>query len=390
MPRNIGVGTSLVHTDDPYANDHVAPPISVTSTYKAAENEGSLLDWDPENPSVHLYSRYSQNVTTRVEKVIGALHDGHAITYASGLAAVYSALVHLKPKRIAITEAYHGVFQAIKVYQQSRDVEVSLIGLDAEYQEGDAAWLETPLNPTGEAKDIKYYADKIHAVGGKLVVDATFAPPPLQNPLKWGADIVLHSATKYLGGHSDLLSGVLVVPTSEEWKKLWENRTFFGNTMGSLEAWLLLRSLRTLHLRVSRQSQTATALAAWLNQLASIPNGQTLDGVPAGVLFRVHHASLQEKTTFDPATQLTGGYGATFAILLSNPAQARSFPHRLQYWIAATSLGGVESLIEYRKRTDPRCDPRLLRLSVGVEDLEDLKSDIRNALNAVADLKDDA
>jgi len=316
MPHNIGIGTSLVHIDDPFANEHVAPPISITSTYKATEVETTLADWDPENPDIHIYSRYSQNVTIRVEKVIGALHDGHAITYASGLAAAYAALVHLKPKRIAITEAYHGVFATIKVYQQSRDVEVPLVDLDAEYQEGDVAWLETPLNPTGEAKDIKYYADKIHAVGGKLVVDATFAPPPLQNPLKWGADIVLHSATKYLGGHSDLLSGVLVVPTSEKWRQLWDDRTFFGNVMGSLEAWLLLRSLRTLHLRVPRQSQTATALAAWLNQLVSIPKGQTLDGVPAGVLSHVYHSSLQDKTKFDPATQLTGGYGATFAILL--------------------------------------------------------------------------
>jgi len=226
----------------------------------------------------------------------------------------------------------------------------------------------------------------VHAVGGKLVVDATFAPPPLQNPLKWGADLVLHSATKYLGGHSDLLSGVLVTKSAYEWQKLWGNRTYSGNMMGSLESWLLLRSLRTLHLRIPRQSESATALAAWLNQFTSVPAGQEVDDVPGGLVIRVQHASLQDKTGFDPATQLTGGYGATFAIMLRTAAQAKSLPHRLELWIAATSLGGVESLIEYRLRSDSTSDPRLIRLSVGIEDLVDLKNDLRRGLNAVAQL----
>ncbi|KAF8592776.1 cystathionine gamma-synthase [Ramaria rubella] len=429
MDKDIGLATSLVHVDDLLADAHVAPAIAVTSTYRAAEIEAplTLAEWDPQNPPAHVYSRYTQNVSTRVEKVIGTLHDGHALTYASGLAAAYAALVHLKPKRIAITDGYHGVYNTIRVYNKSRDIEVPVIDLDDEYQEGDMAWVETPLNPTGEARDIQHYADKVHAVGGKLVVDATFAPPPLQNPLKWGADIVMHSATKYLGGHSDLLSGVLVVPTKEEWLELWEVRTYFGNTMGSLESWLLLRSMRTLHLRITRQSETATALAAWLSTLTTIPvgkalrvyfvkqylfisshlspSGKVVDGVPGGVVVRVQHASLQDKTKFDPATQLTGGYGATFSITLATQVQAKAFPHRLHYWIVsvslvyyllrfittkqcATSLGGVESLIEYRRRSDPTANPCLLRLSVGVEDLKDLKNDLRNGFNDVLDLSE--
>jgi len=386
---NIGLGTSLVHVDDSFADHHVAPAIALTSTYKTAENESPLSDWDPYNPTTPIYSRYTQNVSTRVEKVIGALHEGEAITYASGLAAAYAALVHLKPKRIAITGGYQGIYNTIRVYKHSRDTDVPVIDLDDDFQDGDIAWVETPLNPTGEARDIQYYSDKVHAIGGKLVVDATFAPPPLQNPLKWGADIVLHSATKYLGGHSDLLSGVLVVRTVEEWRKLWDHRTYFGNTMGSLESWLLLRSLRTLHLRVPRQSQTATALAAWLNELTTIPAGQFLYGIPSGLVVRVQHASLQDKSKFDPATQLTGGYGATFAITLAGVSQAKTLPHRLHYWISATSLGGVESLIDYRLRTDPEANPCLLRLSVGVEDLKDLKNDLNQGLVAVASLAKD-
>lgn len=385
---NVGLGTSLLHADDDLADLHVAPSIAVTSTYKTVENEIPISEWNPLTTQTHVYSRFSQSVSSRVEKVIGDLHSGYAITYASGLSAVYAALVYLKPKRIAIGEGYHGTHNSIDVYQQSRDVPVEIIGLDDEYQEGDVVWLETPLNPTGEASDIQHYADKIHKVGGKLAVDATFAPPPLQNPLKWGADVVMHSATKYLGGHTDLLGGVLVVKTEEEWNKLWVHRSFIGNTLGSLESWLLLRSLRTLHLRIPRQSQTATALAAWLNTLTSIPTGESVDGVPGGVVVSVKHASLQDKSLFDPATQLTGGYGATFAIILSGITQAKTLPLRVKYWTHATSLGGVESLIEYRRRTDPGADPRLLRLSVGVEDYEDLKNDLKNAIASVADIKD--
>lgn len=280
------------------------------------------------------------------------------------------------------------MFKSIEVYEEARGASIPRIDLDDDYQEGDIAWVETPLNPTGEALDIQHYAKKIHAVGGKLIVDATFAPPPLQNPLLWGADVVMHSGTKYFGGHSDLLAGVLIVKSDEEWKKLWNNRTYIGNVMGSLESWLLLRSLRTLHLRVIRQSQTATALAEWLNKFANIPEGETLEGVPSGLVTRVHHSSLQDKTKFNPETQLTGGHSPTFAVILSNIVQAKAFPRNLHYWTSATSLGGVESLIEWRRRSDPNADPKLLRLSVGVEDFEDLKNDLKKALIAVKDLKE--
>ncbi|KIJ37385.1 hypothetical protein M422DRAFT_781742 [Sphaerobolus stellatus SS14] len=279
---------------------------------------------------------------------------------------------------------------SIKQYESARDEPIPQIDLDDEYQEGDVAWLETPLNPTGEALDIQHYADKIHKVDGTLVVDATFAPPPLQNPLLWGADIVMHSATKYLGGHSDLLAGVLVVKTVEEWRKLWYSRTYIGNVMGSLESWLLLRSLRTLHLRVPRQSETATALAAWLQKFTTLPSGESLEGVPGGLITTVYHASLQDKSKFDPTTQLTGGFSPTFSFVFSNVAQAKAFPHRLHYWTGATSLGGVESLIEWRKRSDPDADPKLIRLSVGVEDFEDLKNDLLQGFGAVKDLSDAA
>ncbi|KAF9233598.1 Cys/Met metabolism PLP-dependent enzyme-domain-containing protein [Melanogaster broomeanus] len=377
-------GTLLVHGDHAIGAE-VAPSISVTSTFRSVPNN------DPEaalNPDKHRYSRHSQNVYSRVEEVLGKINHGHAITYASGLAAAFSALVHFKPKRIAVSGGYHGCHGSMEVYLKGRFEETPIISLDDEYQEGDLCWLETPLNPTGESRDIQYYADKIHAVGGKLLIDSTFGPPPLQYPFKFGADRIFHSGTKYFGGHSDLLCGIVIVKTTEERQELLQNRSYMGNMMGSLESWLLLRSLRTMHLRVPRQSQSATEIAQWMSRSVDLPEGQEFDGIPGGVITRVWHSSLQgtDERGFNPASQMEGGYNATFSCLFARREQAEAFPHSLEYFVPATSLGGVESLVEQRVKADPKENPLIVRISIGVEEVEDLKDDLRNAFQVVAKL----
>lgn len=380
------IGTDVIHSDDEFHGPEVVPSISVSTTFRQPKihDDMELTAATFWTPTRHVYSRYTQPISTRVERVLSKVNQGYALTYSSGLAAGYAALIHLQPKRIAITEGYHGMHLVVKSYVEGRPVEI--IGIDDEFQAGDVCWLETPLNPTGEARDIKYYADKVHAVGGKLVVDSTFAPPPLQYPFKWGADIIMHSGTKYFGGHSDLLCGVLVVKSLEEWGQLHSGRLVQGNVMGSLESWLLLRSLRTLHLRVPRQSESATALAQWLNKVALTPKGQTYDGVPGGLIQKVWHSSLQGEDArgFSPEQQLEGGFNPTFAMMLERSEDASVLPHILKYFIPATSLGGVESLVEQRIRSDPGADPRLIRISVGVEGLADLKNDLRNAFQEIA------
>ncbi|KZS97788.1 cystathionine gamma-synthase [Sistotremastrum niveocremeum HHB9708] len=377
-----GLATRLIHADDVFHGPDVAPAISVSTMFRVDPNV-SVTDWDPSNPAYHFYSRYSQGTNVRAEKVLSELCDGFALTYPSGLAACFAALGFSRPRRIAISDGYQGVHQTIQVFKKYGGDRLSVIPLDDEYQEGDIVWLETPLNPTGEARDIKHYADKIHAVGGKLIVDSTLAPPPLQNPFKWGADVVMHSGTKYLAGHSDVLCGVLVVQTKQDWLTLWNDRTYSGSNLGSLDSWLLLRSLRTLKLRVLRQSQTATALASWLNRVSQIPQGQTWDGAPGGVVTKVWHSSLQPTEGFDPRSQLEGGFNATFSILLCNAKAASSLPLKVKYLVRATSLGGVESLIDQRHTVDPTADPRMVRISVGVEDLDDLKADFRRVFNEI-------
>ncbi|KAI0069148.1 cystathionine gamma-synthase [Artomyces pyxidatus] len=385
-------GTDLLHADDDFHGPEVAPAISVSTTFRHKEVPQSEADVrflfsSPEltrTTKDHVYSRISQGTSTRVETILSKITGGCAITYSSGLAAAFAALVFLEPKKIAITGGYHGAHHVISTYKRGRTLEV--VDLDDDFTGVDLAWVETPLNPTGEARNLQHYADKvIHAVGGRLLVDATFGPPPLQSPFKWGTDIILHSGTKYLGGHSDLLAGVLVVKTDEEWGKLWFDRIALGNVLGSLEAWLLLRSLRTLHLRVPRQSATATALADWLNKIANTPKGESFDGVAGGIVTKVWHSSLQGKDAsgWSPEQQMEGGHSPTFAMLLDNAEAAGALPHLLKYFIPATSLGGVESLIEQRRRSSPNDDPRLLRISVGVEELVDMKADFRQAFKAL-------
>ncbi|KAF8719139.1 hypothetical protein AX14_011400 [Amanita brunnescens Koide BX004] len=385
-------GTDLVHGDDlkPVAGSEVAPSISVSTTYRSADpTQGKNLaggETDFRNPARHIYSRSTQPISTRAEQVLSRIDHGYAITYASGLAACYSALVFYQPKRVAIRDGYFGSHASLEVYKKSAGPTFEIIDLDDEYKPGDLCWLETPLNPTGESRASLNQANQIHKIGGKLVVDATFGPPPLQYPFKWGADCVLHSGSKYFGGHSDLLCGVLVVKTEEEWNGLHNNRRYMGNMMGSLEAWLLLRSLRTLHLRIPRQSATATALASWLNQIANTPKGQSYDGVPGGIVTKVWHSSLQDRDAsgFEPSKQMEGGWNATFTILVNEAKLAAKLRHLLHYFIPATSLGGVESLMSYRLQSDLKEDPRFIRLSVGVEELEDLKSDLRQGLQQLA------
>ncbi|KAG8823445.1 hypothetical protein FRC17_009327 [Serendipita sp. 399] len=391
------LATRLIHGDHEFADDHIGPAISVSSTYRYPEigtgpwksvQEG----WDTFNSKRYFYSRYTVATSTRAEKILGDMHGGHALLYSSGLSAGFGALLFFKPKRIALKGIRSIVYRSINPSVVSSYpapeffhliVSKELIDLDADLKRGDLVWLETPLNPTGEVRDIAYYAKKAHAAGAKLGIDATFAPPPLQNPFKWGADVVMHSATKYFGGQSDLLAGVLVVKTEEEWRQIWHNRTYLGNPPGSLESWLVLRSLRTFGLRIATQSKNATELANWLNQLAKTPRGKTFDGAPGGAIKHVWHGSLQEKTSrFDPARQHEGGYGPTFGLLTVDPYHAQRLPELLKLFTHATSLGGVESLIEQRRHSNDSEDPRLLRISVGLEDIEDLKADWRQALHA--------
>jgi cystathionine beta-lyase/cystathionine gamma-synthase len=262
----------------------------------------------------------------------------------------------------------------------------------AKLQRGDIIHVETPLNPTGEARDLAYYRKRADELGCYLTVDATFAPPPLQDPFRYGVDIVMHSGTKYFGGHSDMLSGVLAIHPDRAYgeggKPGWlaeirEERLHLGGVMGNFEGWLGVRSLRTLELRVKRQSESTRQLVDWL----AAEKKKTDGNVVADLVHKIQHSSLQPEAA-DPESwlskQMPNGHGPVFSLWLASEEHAKRLPSKLFLFHHATSLGGVESLVEWRAMSDTTVDRRLVRVSIGVEGWEDLRDDLLQGLQALS------
>jgi cystathionine beta-lyase len=328
---------------------------------------------------------------TRYETILSSLLHGHALSYSSGLSALHALLTLLNPRSISIGEGYHGCHGVIALF--TRNTGLKKLPLDCAPEDlgpGDVILLETPVNPKGTAFDIEYFAGKAHARGAVLVVDGTFAPPGSQEPFAFGADVVLHSGTKYFGGHSDLLSGVLVCRDDERgrgwYRQLFEDRVFLGSVMGNMEAWLGVRSLRTLEVRVQRQSGNAARLVEWLDSAlrAEGPVAGSVEANVQAVLEEVFHASIQPDGGEWLRRQMPNGFGPVFAITMRTERLARFLPGKLHFFQHATSLGGVESLIEWRTLSDRMVDRRLLRISVGLENWEDLRADLEGAFAELA------
>ena len=330
----------------------VAPPIHVATTFEA------------DNPDGLVYARNAQPTRSRLEAVLGALEGGEAVVYASGQAATTAALLHYRPRRVAMKRGgYHASHHAVAALAPWG---VEEIPLDAPLARGDLVWLETPKNPTCELEDVSAHAARARAAGAALVVDSTFATPVLQNPLALGADVVMHSTTKFISGHSDALGGALVAREPAVAAALRAERAISGAVPGELEVWLALRGVRTLALRVRAATETATRLAAFLE----------------GRVARVWHPSLRSHPSYELAQRQMRGPGAVLSVELASEQAARALPGRLRLFRDATSLGGVESLIEWRRKQDPEAPPALLRLSIGLEDAADLEEDLRQALAA--------
>ncbi|CAN9129895.1 unnamed protein product [Alternaria alternata] len=406
--------THGVHADDRInILTDVAPPIHTATTFRYPHDPSQLQPVPTEGEFVDLqtpliYSRLASASTNRLETILAPLMypdakeeelDGqsglanHVVSYTSGLSAFHALLVNLVPRVIAISGGYHGCHGVIDLHKKMHGVKtVDLHADDATWDaaglgKGDLVHLETPLNPTGEAFSIAKYAERAHARGAYLSVDATFAPPGLQDPFRWGADVVMHSGTKYIGGHSDMLCGILAVKKGEEGlkraKTLRAERIFLGAVLGSLEGWLGVRSLRTLDLRVQRQSSSADKLVRWLqDSLDGKGEGKEAEVVKR-VVSKISHASLQTADYDWLKQQMPNGFGPVFSIYMKTPQLARTLPSKLRLFHHATSLGGVESLIEWRRMSDAEVDERLLRVSVGVESWEDLKGDLLGAFESL-------
>ncbi|CCH43805.1 Cystathionine gamma-lyase [Wickerhamomyces ciferrii] len=356
----------------------VITPINVSTTFRYNEDPNTLTaiadlpNGYPEGEFV--YSRLSHPNSEKVEAVFDKILGGHSVVYSSGLGAFNGLITHFNPNQVAFGQCYHGVHAILDIQTRNRGLkQLSLNEEDLEkLQPGDLIHIETPVNPFGTSYDLKYFAEKAHSKGALLSVDATFAPPPLQDPFKFGADIIMHSATKYFGGHSDLLAGVLAVKSKDVKRRLVDDRIYLGTNIANLESYLLLRSLRSFDLRILKQSSNALKVVTFLNE-----NKHRFKS-----LVKIHHSSLQTEPYVKE--QLSNGYGPVFAINVDSEETAKHLPSKLKYFHHATSLGGVESLIEWRAITDPYVEKTLLRVSIGTEDPQDLIEDLDQAFSSLS------
>ncbi|KAK8151681.1 pyridoxal phosphate-dependent transferase [Phyllosticta citrichinensis] len=396
--------TISIHGDDwlNTKNTDVAPALHVSTTFRypsAPEELVPAMDGEIEAETTDfppIYSRLSAPNTTRLEALLSKLLNGRAITYTSGLSAFHALLVFFRPNVIAIGQnklaGYHGCHGVVGLHTKMHGLQMVDLHDEKTWDaaglgKGDIVHVETPLNPIGEAYDIAAFAAKAHARGAYLSVDSTFGPPGLQDPFAQGADVVMHSGTKYIGGHSDMLCGVLAVPeTRADWFwGLWNERVFLGSVMGSLEGWLGVRSLRTLQLRVQAQSRNATRLVAWLHDLLTSTDESNDDArLVKSLVAQIKHASLQTADMAWLQPQMPNGFGPVFSLWTRDVADAKALPSKLHLFHHATSLGGVESLIEWRRMSDKFVDDTMLRVSVGAEDWEDLRDDLLQGLRALA------
>ncbi|MBG0741677.1 PLP-dependent transferase [Paeniglutamicibacter antarcticus] len=364
----------------------VNPPIVLSSTYVGT---GQVVDGD------RAYGRYSNPTWDPLEEALSALEGASlpGLIFGSGLAAVSAALSLIPVGGVLVMpkHSYQGALVMASELQERglftlrtvdiADTEASISAINGTNGKNDGGaedgfppasmlWLESPTNPMLEVADLRTLAAAATAVGAVVVTDNTFSTPLVQQPLELGSDVVLHSVTKYLAGHSDVVLGALVTSDAGLRAQLLHHRSIHGAIAGPFEAWLALRGLRTLALRVERSQSTAAALA---RRLQSHPQVEA-----------VRFPGLETDPGHHRAKVQMRGFGSVLAIeVRGGAAAADAVVNAVRLWTPATSLGGVESLIERRRRhaNEPETVPaNLLRLSVGIENPDDLWNDLAQAL----------
>jgi cystathionine gamma-lyase len=378
-----GLGTKAIHagqSPDP-STGAVMPPIYATSTYAQA------------SPGVHQgfeYSRTHNPTRFAYERCVAGLEGGsRGFAFASGMAATSTLLELLDSGDhvVAMDDIYGGSYRLFeRVRRRSAGLDFSFVDLTdlAAFEASITSktklvWIETPTNPMLKIVDIRAVADIAHKHGLRVVVDNTFASPIVQRPLEHGADIVMHSATKYLNGHSDMVGGMLVVGDNSE---LGEQLAFLQNSIGAVQgpfdSFLALRGLKTLHLRMKAHCENAQALAELLQTHPAIE-----DVIYPGLPTHPHHAL---------AKRQMDGFGGIISIRIKGGFEAaKRFCERTELFTLAESLGGVESLVNHpavmthasiplERRQDLGISDNLVRLSVGVEGIGDLFVDIARGL----------
>lgn len=376
--------TKLIHSIpvDPLTGS-ISVPIYQTSTF-VQEAPGVNKGYD--------YARSNNPTRAVLEDIIAKLEEGKsASAFASGLAAIDAVVKLLESgdEILAVDDIYGGAFRLFTHIYAKFGIKVNYVDtteienvLDAITPRTKLIWLETPTNPTLKISDIEAISKIAKLKGALLCVDNTFASPALQQPIKLGADIVVHSATKYLGGHSDLIAGVVVTKTEELGEKIKFIQNASGAILSPQDSWLVIRGVETLYLRVNEHSKNALVVAAFLETHPAID--------------KVYYPGLKTHHNHEIAAKQQSGYGGIVSFTLKNDTEeaAKSVVCSTSLFKLAESLGGVKSLlchpatmthksIPAEKRRTAGVADSLIRLSVGLENVEDLVQDIDNALASV-------
>jgi cystathionine gamma-synthase len=355
----------------------INPPIHVSSTY--------ISRGEPK-PGEASYARYDNPSHQPVEQVLGLLEgcDRNAVLFSSGMAAI-DAVFSLIPsggRLVMPSHAYNGTLALAQGFAAEGRIRLSLVPIDntddvmAALAGGSGSapaamlWIETPTNPLLELADAAALVKAAAAVGAITAVDNTLATPLVQRPLDWGVDLVVHSASKFLGGHSDLIAGAVIAASAEKEQALRDYRRIHGATASAFDAFLLLRGVRTVALRIERISASAATLA------------RRLEAHPA--VDKVYYPTLGDNAGHQIArTQMRSGGGVIAIEVRGGAAAADRLAEQTKLWAPATSLGGVESLLERRKRWPGEISDvpdNLVRLSVGIENVDELWADLDQAL----------
>ena len=366
------------HYVDP-ATGAIVPPIHPSTTY-ARDERYELIGYG--------YSRSGNPTCAQVEDVLARLEGAEdALVFASGLAGVatFFDTVPGGGHVVAPRVMYHGAADWLRRLAGRRGIGVTFFDaaapsgaagvLEAAVRPGETSvvWIEASVNPTWDVIDVRAAAEIAHAAGAILGVDATATPAVTLRALDLGADVVFHSGTKYLAGHSDVTAGVLATRRADDrWEDVKLARTLMGGVLGPFESWLLLRGMRTLHVRYERQAANAMAIARHFERHPK------LDAVLyPGLASHPGHAVAKR--------QMTNGFGAMLSLLVAGGAEdAKRVATRTRLFVPATSLGGVESLIEHRATVegpDSVVPENLLRVSVGIENADELIADLEQALD---------
>ena len=378
--RRTLLAQAMGHVDE--ATRAVVPPIHLATTY--------IRDPDNGYSSGYIYGRPDNATIREAEAIIAMLENAEAaMVLGSGMSAATAVFLALKPGDHILASSV--MYWALRNWLMNDathwglKVDVvdtsDLAAVEAAIRPGETKliWLETPSNPLWSITDIRAVSDLAHKHGARVAVDSTGASPILTRPLDLGADIVMHSATKYLNGHSDVIAGALATNQADDfWARIKRVRSTLGQILGPLEAYLLIRGMRTLDLRVRAACASAMELATRLSNHAAISE-VLYPGLPT------HPGHELAKR------QMQGGFGGMLSIRIRAPSiqegeqAAIKAAANVDLWKRATSLGGVESLIEHRATIEgpgSPCPPDLLRLSTGIEDVNDLYTDLNRALRA--------